>query len=82
MNYLSLKLRTNGNVERRGAFSGRTSTFNLRSDRDSIAFFTALPRVSDLKIIVKCYLILLKVHGTRKIFLKIILRPCKMNLVM
>ena len=51
-NYLSLKFRTNSNIERRGAllWTVRTSTFSLRSHRDPIAFLIALPRVSDQKI--------------------------------
>ena len=74
-NYLSLKLRTNCNIERRGPLlcTARTSTFSLRSHKDPFAFFTTLPRRSDQKISMKCYLIL------RKIFLKIILHPRKIN---
>ena len=65
-------------------FSGlvRISTFSLRSHRDHFAFFTALPRLSDQKISMKCFFILRKLHRARKIFLKIILRPCKINLLM
>ena len=59
----------------------RTTTFSLRSHKDPIAFFTAL-RVSDHKITMKCYLILRKLHRIRKIFLKIILCSCKINLLM
>ena len=81
---ICLKLRANGNIERRRAllWTVRTSTFSLRSHRDPIAFFTALPRVTDQKSTMKCYLILRKLHRTRKIFLKIILRPCKINQLM
>ena len=63
-NYLSLKLRTYVNVERLGVliWTVRTSTFNLRSHRDLITFFTAFPRVSDQKISMKCYFILCKLH--------------------
>ena len=60
-----LKLRTNGYIERRRTL---LSTFILRSHRDPIAFFTALPRVPDQKIRMQCCLILLKLHQTRKIF--------------
>ena len=84
-NYLSLKLRTNGNIVRRGPLlrTVRTSTFNLWSHSDPIAFFTTLPRVSDQKMSLKYYFILRKLHGTSKIFLKIILHPCKiLNLLM
>ena len=49
------------------------ATFSLRSHKDPFAFFTALPRHSDQKISMKCYLILCKLHRTLKIFLKIIL---------
>ena len=51
-NYLSLKLRTNENTERRGAllWTERTSTFCLRSHRDPFAFFKALARFSDQRI--------------------------------
>ena len=52
------------------------STSCLRNHTDPFDFSTALPRLSDQKIGMKCYLILLK------IFLKIILRPCKINLLM
>ena len=49
---LNLKLRTNGNIERRGAllWTVRASTFSLRSHRDLFAFVRALPRLSDQKI--------------------------------
>ena len=43
----------------------RMSIFSIRSHKGSIAFFTPLPRVSDQKIIMKCYLILRKAHRTR-----------------
>ena len=59
----------------------RTSTFSLRSVRVPFAFFTALPWCCDRKIRKKLYLILRKLHRTRKIFLKIMLRPCKQNLL-
>ena len=59
----------------------RASTFSLRSHEDPFAFVTALPRSSYQKIRMKCYLILRKAHQTCKIFLKIILRPCKINLL-
>ena len=51
-NYLSLKLRRNGNIERQGAliWTERASTFCLRSQRDPFAFFIALARLSDQKI--------------------------------
>ena len=51
-NYLSLKLRTNENNERRGAllWTERASTFCLRSHRDHFAFFIALARLCDQKI--------------------------------
>ena len=51
-NYLSLKLRTNENNERRGAlpWTERTSTFCLRSHRDPFAFFTALPQFQTRKL--------------------------------
>ena len=67
-----LKLRPNSNIQRRGAllWTVRTSTSCLRSHPDPFAFFTALPRLSDQKISMKCYLILRKLHRTRKIFLK------------
>ena len=83
-NYLSLKLRTNGNIERQEAllWTVRASTFSLYSHKDPFTFFTALPRRSDQKISMQCYLILRKLHRTRKIFLKIILPPCKINLLM
>ena len=76
MNYLILKLRTNGNIERREAllWTVSTSTSCLRSHADPFAFFTALPRVADQKIDIKCDLISHKLHGARKISLKIILR--------
>ena len=63
-------------------FTVRTSPFTLRSHKDSVAFFTTLPGHSDQKINMKCDLISRKLHGTRKIFLKIILHPCKINLLM
>ena len=71
----------NDNTERRGAllWTVMTSTFCLRSHRDPFAFFTTLPRLSIQIISKKFYLILRKLHRTRKIFLKIILRPCTMN---
>ena len=71
----------NGNTDRQRAilWTVRASTFSFRSHKDPFAFFTALPRRSDHKISVKFYLILRKLHRTRKIFLKIILRPCKEN---
>ena len=80
-NYLSLKLRTNGNIERRRAllWTVRVTTFRLRSHKDHFAFFTALPQWSDQKLRMKCYLILHKLHGTRKIILKIILSPFKIG---
>ena len=53
------------------------TTFTLRSHKDPFSFFTTLPGRSDQKIRLKCYLILRKLHRTRKIFLKIILRPNK-----
>ena len=42
--FICLKLRTNGNIERRGAllWTVRTSTFSLRSHRDPFVFSTAL----------------------------------------
>ena len=51
-NYLSSKLRTNWNNERRGAllWTERASTFCLRSHRDPFAFFKALAWFSDQKI--------------------------------
>ena len=51
-NYLSLKLRTNENNERRAAllWTERASTFRLRSHSDPFAFFIALARLSDHKI--------------------------------
>ena len=72
-NYLSLKLRTNGSIERRRAllWTVRTSTFSLRSHKDPLAFVTAFPRSSDQEIRMKSYFILRKIHGTRKIFLKL-----------
>ena len=60
----------------------RASTFSLRSHKDPFAFDSVLPRSSDQKIRMKCYLILRKLHRTRKIFTKIILRVCKINLLM
>ena len=60
----------------------RASTFSLRSHKDSFAFVTALPQRSDPKIRMKCYLFLRQLHRTREIFLKIILRACKLNLLM
>ena len=82
-NYLSLKFRTNGNVERRWAlhWTVRATTFRLRSHKDPFAFFTVLPQRSDQKIKMKCYLILRKQHRTRKILLRIILSPCKIYLL-
>ena len=79
-----LRFRTNDNVERRRAllWTARASTFSLRSHKDPVAFVSALPRCSDPKIRMKCYLILRKLHRTCKISLKIILRPCKINLLM
>ena len=76
-NYISLKIRTNGNIKRRRAllWDARASTFSVRSHKDPFAFVTALPRSSDPKIRMKCYLILRKLHRTHKIFLKIILSP-------
>ena len=73
---------TNGNIERRRAllWTVRASTFSFRNHRDPIAFFIALPRVSDQKISKKFYLILRKLHS--KLFLKIILRPRNLNLLM
>ena len=61
-NYLSLKLRTNGNIERRRAilWTTRASTFSLRSHKNPFAIVTALPRCSDPKIRMKCYLNLRK----------------------
>ena len=78
------KTSENGNIERRRAllWTVRTSDSSLRNHRDYIAFFTALHRVSAQKISVEWYLILRKLHRTREIFLKIILRPCKINLLM
>ena len=66
----------------RELFSGllRTLTFSLCSHRDPFAFFTVLPQLSDQKISMKCHFILCKLHRTRKILLKIILRPYKINL--
>ena len=75
----------NGNVERWDALlcTVRTSTFTLRRHKDPFAFFTALPRRSDQKINMAYYIMILcKLHRTRKIFLKIILRPSKINLLM
>ena len=43
---------------------------SLRSVRVPFAFITALPWCSDRKICIKFYLILRKLHRTRKIFLK------------
>ena len=59
-NYLSLKLRTNGNIERRELFpcTLRTSTFSSRSHKDPFGFFTTLPRRSDQKMSMKWYLFL------------------------
>ena len=67
---------------RRLLWTVRASTFNLHSDKDPFAFVTALPRSSEQKIRMKCYLILRKLHWIHKIFLKIILRTCKINLLM
>ena len=50
--------------------------------KDPFALVTALPRSSDQKILMKCYLILRKLHRKREIFFKIILRPYKINLLM
>ena len=74
-NYLSLKLRTSENNERPGAllWTESASIFCLRSPKDPFGFFIALPRSSDQKISMKCYLILCKLHRTRKIIFKIIL---------
>ena len=44
----------------RGNQSLRASTFSLRSHKDPFAFVRALPRTSDQKIRMKCYLILRK----------------------
>ena len=54
--YLSLKLRTNGDIERPRAllWTVMTSTFSLRSHKDPLAFVTALPPSSDQKIRMKC----------------------------
>ena len=60
----------------------RTSTFTLPSHKDPFAFFATLQRRSDYKINMKSYLILRKLHRTRKIFWKIVLGPCKINLLM
>ena len=51
-NFLRLKLRTNGNIERRvdPLWTGRALTCCLCSHTDQFAFFTALPRLSDQKI--------------------------------
>ena len=70
-------------MERRRAllWTVRTSTFSLCSHSDLFALFTALPRLSDQKISMECYLILRKLHRARKIFFKIILRSCKINLL-
>ena len=43
--------------------------------RQSPLLSLVLPRLSDQKICMKCYLILRKLHRTCKVFLKIILRP-------
>ena len=77
------KFRTNGNVERQRAllWTLRATIFRLRSHKDHFSFFIALPHCSDQKIRMKCYLILRKLHWTRKIFLKIILSPCKIYLL-
>ena len=80
-----LKFKTsNGNIERRRAllWTVMASTFSLPSYKVPFAFVRALLRSSDQKIIMKSYLILRTLHRTRKIFLKIILRPCKINLLM
>ena len=47
-----LKLRTNGNIEKRGAlfWTGRTSTSSLRSHTDPFAFSAVLPRLSEQKV--------------------------------
>ena len=57
--------------------SGSISTSCLRSHTGPFAFITALPQPSDPKIRTKFYLILRKLHRIRKIFLKIMLHPCK-----
>ena len=64
VNYLSLKHRTNGNIERRLAllWTVRASTFRFRSHKDPFAFLTALPRRSDPKIRMKYYMILRKLQ--------------------
>ena len=54
----------------------------IYSHKDPFAYFTALPRCSDQKICMKCYFILRKLHRARKIFFKIILHNCKINLLM
>ena len=60
----------------------RHHTLLLLSHTEPLAFFTALPQLSDQKISMKFYLILRKLHRSRKIFLKIMLRPYKINLLM
>ena len=68
-NYLTLKLRTNENNERRGAFlcTEKASTFCLCSHRDPFAFLIVLLRLWGQKISM-CYLILRKLHRIRKVF--------------
>ena len=68
-NYLRLKLRTNGNVERRGPllWNGSKSNCCLRIQTDPFAFSTVLSRLSDQKISMKCYLILRKLRRKRKL---------------
>ena len=67
-NYLCLKLRTNGNIERRVdlLWTGRTLICCSCSHTDPFAFFIALPLLSKQKI----SMILRKVHRTRKLLWK------------
>ena len=62
--------------------SGRKSNWSLRTYTDPFAFRTVFQRLWDQKISMWCFLILRKLHRTRKIFLKIILRPYNIKLLM
>ena len=67
-NYLRLKLRTNGNIDRRELDSGLEGNQTVCSHTDPFAFSTVLPQLSDQKISRQCYLILRKLQRTHNFF--------------